>query len=62
MTVRNRKAVSLALLLAMTAMTGLTACNTMRGVGQDVQATGSAVSNAAKETQHDMHDGNPNTP
>jgi len=36
---------SLALLLSTFALSG---CNTVRGIGQDVQRAGSAVSNAAK--------------
>ena len=36
---------TVALLLATLALSG---CNTVRGIGQDVQRAGSAVSNAAK--------------
>ncbi|MEO5659721.1 MAG: entericidin A/B family lipoprotein [Polaromonas sp.] len=36
---------SLALLISTFALSG---CNTVRGIGQDVQRAGSAVSNAAK--------------
>jgi predicted small secreted protein len=35
--------------LLITAVTGLTACNTMRGVGEDVQKAGTAIENAAKK-------------
>ncbi|OYU71127.1 MAG: entericidin [Alphaproteobacteria bacterium PA2] len=33
---------------------GLTACNTIKGAGRDVSATGKAVSDAAATTQQDM--------
>lgn len=33
---------------------GLTACNTIKGAGRDVSATGKAVSDAAASTQQDM--------
>jgi len=43
---------SLSLLLAIAALLlstfALSGCNTVRGIGQDVQRAGSAVSNAAK--------------
>jgi entericidin B len=58
----NLKAVPVALAFSLIAVTGLSACNTVRGAGQDVQATGNAVSNTASEVQHDMNDGNPKTP
>lgn len=49
-------------LLAMAAMIGalsvLAACNTVEGVGEDVQAAGQAVEQTAQET----NDGNPRTP
>lgn len=32
----------------------LSACNTIRGAGRDVSATGKAVSDAAATTQQDM--------
>jgi len=35
-------------------MAGLTACNTIKGAGRDVSATGKAVSDAAATTQQDM--------
>ena len=31
------------------AVLGLSACNTMRGIGQDVQKAGSAIEDAAKK-------------
>lgn len=34
----------------------VSACNTVRGVGQDVEATGEAVSEAAEDTQEEMND------
>lgn len=33
---------------------GLAGCNTVRGVGEDVQSGGSAVSHAATHTQKNM--------
>lgn len=48
-------------LIALAALVGavsLSACNTVEGVGQDVQQAGEAVEQAAEET----NDGNPNTP
>lgn len=48
-------------LIAMAAIIGavsLGACNTVEGVGEDVEAAGAAVEQAAEET----NDGNPNTP
>jgi predicted small secreted protein len=35
--------------LALVAVVGLSACNTMRGLGQDVQKAGSAIEDAAKK-------------
>ena len=34
----------------------LASCNTVRGVGQDVQAGGAAVEEAAEEVQDDLKD------
>ena len=36
-------------LIAMTAMTLLSACNTISGIGKDVKAAGNAVSNTAEK-------------
>lgn len=36
----------------------LAACNTIQGVGEDVEATGQAI----EETAEEANDGNPNTP
>ncbi|MGE0533052.1 MAG: entericidin A/B family lipoprotein [Hyphomonadaceae bacterium] len=43
---------------AIVAAVSLGACNTMEGVGEDVEATGQAIEETAEET----NDGNPNTP
>jgi predicted small secreted protein len=40
--------VLLATLAVLVASFALSGCNTLRGIGQDVQRAGSAVSNAAK--------------
>lgn len=48
-------------LIALAALVGavsLGACNTVEGVGEDVQAAGQAVEQTAEET----NDGDPNTP
>jgi predicted small secreted protein len=46
----NRKfAAVLALLAAIGSMSLLTACNTVAGAGQDVSATGHAVTNGAEK-------------
>lgn len=37
------------LLLIVLAVVSLSACNTMRGLGQDVQKAGSAIEDAAKK-------------
>ena len=36
------------------ASVGLTGCNTMRGVGEDVEAAGSGMSGASEDVQDDM--------
>jgi predicted small secreted protein len=36
-----------------------TACNTVKGAGRDIQATGEAVTGAAEETQDDLTDDEP---
>lgn len=48
-------------LVALAAVMGavsLSACNTVEGVGEDVEAAGAAIEQTAEET----NDGNPNTP
>lgn len=48
-------------LIAMAALVGavsLGACNTVEGVGEDVEQAGDTIDNTAEE----MNDGNPNTP
>jgi predicted small secreted protein len=35
--------------LAVVAMLALTACNTVHGIGQDIQRTGGAISSASKK-------------
>ncbi|MDB5890193.1 MAG: Entericidin EcnA/B family [Polaromonas sp.] len=45
----KRIATCLLLSLGFVASALLTGCNTMRGIGQDVQRAGSAVENAAKK-------------
>ena len=45
-------------LAALFAAGSLAACNTVEGVGEDVQAAGKAV----EETAQEANDGNPETP
>jgi predicted small secreted protein len=44
------------LIFAALAVAMLASCNTARGVGQDVQAGGAAVEEAAEEVQDDLKD------
>lgn len=46
-----RKKLSMLALLAMTAMFGLSACNTMKGAGQDIEKAGSKIEQKAKDAQ-----------
>ena len=39
----------LLILVALSAALGISACNTLRGVGQDIQKTGQAIEGAAKK-------------
>ncbi|WP_310645086.1 entericidin A/B family lipoprotein [Limnohabitans sp.] len=39
----------LLVILGLVAVLGLSGCNTMRGIGQDVQKAGSAIEDAAKK-------------
>ena len=39
----------LLVILSLVAVVSLSACNTMRGIGQDVQKAGSAIEDAAKK-------------
>ena len=41
----------LTLIAAIAALGTLSACNTVQGAGEDIQAGGAAVSNAAEETE-----------
>ena len=41
-------------LVALGAAAGVTGCNTIRGVGQDVEAAGGAVAGTAEETQEKL--------
>ncbi len=53
-----RKITSPLIALALLGATALAACNTVEGVGEDVQAAGQAVEKTAQES----NDGNPSTP
>jgi entericidin B len=41
-------------ILAATSLFVLTACNTTKGIGQDIEATGSAISGGAAKVQDEM--------
>ncbi len=47
---------NLKLVLVMLGLLGLAACNTTRGFGQDVEATGEAIEETAEDTQEEMND------
>lgn len=53
-----RKFTSPLIAFALLSASFVAACNTVEGVGEDVQAAGQAVEQTAQET----NDGNPNTP
>jgi entericidin B len=53
-----RKITSPLIALALLGAASLAACNTVEGVGEDVQAAGQAV----EETAEESNDGNPQTP
>jgi entericidin B len=42
------------LLFALALAAGLTACNTIEGVGEDVEAGGEAISNTAEEVEEEL--------
>ncbi len=44
------------LMLALTALSFLSACNTIEGLGKDVEATGKVVSETAKDVKEDITD------
>lgn len=44
----------LAWIALMSLMSGLTGCNTMRGAGEDVEATGEGVQDAAEDTEEEL--------
>lgn len=48
-------------LLALLALPSLSACNTARGIGEDVQALGRAMSGTAEEVEEDIS-GEPDEP
>jgi predicted small secreted protein len=48
-------------LLALLALPSLSACNTARGFGEDMQALGRAMSGTAEEVEEDVS-GEPDTP
>ena len=51
----QRKLLTLAMLSALVlGLTALAGCNTMDGMGQDMEAAGEAVSESARETQEGM--------
>ena len=46
---RNQK-----LVLVVLALTLLTACETVKGVGRDVEATGAVITDSSRQVQNDM--------
>ncbi|MHC0054560.1 entericidin A/B family lipoprotein [Actibacterium sp. D379-3] len=42
------------MILALTALMALTACETVEGAGQDIENAGEAISSGAQETQAEM--------
>ena len=44
----------LAFLLALGLLCGVAGCNTTAGIGEDVEATGDAIENAADEAEEDL--------
>jgi predicted small secreted protein len=44
----------LTMVLLLAAMVALSACNTMEGLGQDVEAAGSTMSGTAEDVEEDM--------
>lgn len=46
----------IAALFALLLSVGLTACNTAKGVGQDVQATGENIEDAAEKAHEEISD------
>lgn len=47
---------NLALLALLALMFGLTACNTMRGAGEDVEAAGEGVQDVSEDTEDELED------
>jgi predicted small secreted protein len=55
---RSKGILGLLLIPALFGLTLLTSgCNTMKGMGEDVQAAGGAVSSGAQKTEDKMEDG-----
>ncbi|HEX2480108.1 MAG TPA: entericidin A/B family lipoprotein [Geminicoccaceae bacterium] len=48
-------------LLALLVLPGLSACNTARGMGEDIEAAGEAMSGTAEDVEEDMS-GEPDEP
>jgi predicted small secreted protein len=48
--------------VAFLGLLGVSACNTVRGAGQDLEKAGEAVATTSQEVQRDLNDGNPKTP
>jgi len=43
-------------LLMLLLFSALSGCNTTRGIGQDLEAAGGAIENAAEETEEELED------
>ena len=57
----TRKLPVVAMLVLVCGSLSLGACNTMKGAGRDVSATGHAVTNAAQDTQNAITNDNTTT-
>ena len=49
-----RKSVHWALVLVLAAAAGVAGCNTIRGVGEDVEAAGGALAGTAEKTEREL--------
>jgi entericidin B len=53
---RNRPLYALMMVLAMLVILALGACNTTRGLGEDVEAAGEGIQEAAEEVEEEIED------
>jgi len=48
---------SISLLIAAAALMGLSACNTVAGLGEDIQAAGKGLENTSEAVEEELTDG-----